>query len=154
MVRVLEPWYENIGKRQVKTPKLFFRDSGLFHCLCGIESEKALHTHPKLGASWEGFAIEETIRKMEAEPEDCYFWGIHGQAELDLLIVKEGKRHGFEIKFTDRPSITKSMKKAQEILQLDTLQIICPGNSQFPLSEDIEVLGLDAIYPPSKSNIR
>jgi uncharacterized protein len=142
MVRVLSPWYENIGKRQVKTPKLFLRDSGIFHCLAGIDSEKTLRTHPKLGASWEGFAIEETIRKMEAEPEDCYFWAIHGQAELDLLIVKEGKRYGFEIKFTDKPCITKSMRKAQEVLCLDSMQVIYPGEMTFPLSEDIDAVGI------------
>jgi predicted AAA+ superfamily ATPase len=142
MVRVLSPWYENIGKRQVKTPKLFLRDSGIFHCLAGIDSEKTLRTHPKLGASWEGFAIEETIRKMEAEPEDCYFWAIHGQAELDLLIVKEGKRYGFEIKFTDKPCITKRMRKAQEVLCLDSMQVIYPGEMTFPLSEDIDAVGI------------
>jgi predicted AAA+ superfamily ATPase len=143
MIRQLQPWAENIKKRQVKTPKIYFRDSGIFHSLLGIRSQEDLFHHPKLGASWEGFALEEIIRFHEADPEDCFFWAVHNQAELDLLIVKGGKKIGFEIKYTDAPKITKSMHIALETLQLDALTVIYPGKQSFSLSEKIKVAGLE-----------
>ncbi|MDI9635899.1 DUF4143 domain-containing protein, partial [Geitlerinema splendidum] len=127
MVRQLQPWVENIKKRQVKTPKIYFRDSGIFHSLLGIRSQEDLFHHPKMGASWEGFALEEIIRFHKADPEDCFFWAIHNQAELDLLIIKEGKKIGFEIKYMDAPKITRSMHTALETLDLDSLTVIYPG---------------------------
>lgn len=157
MIRQLQPWTENIKKRQVKTPKIYFRDSGIFHYLLGIRSAEDLLYHPKLGASWEGFALEEIIRFHQADPEDCYFWAIHNQAELDLLIIKDGKKLGFEIKYTDAPKITKSMHMALEVLQLDSLTIIFPGTKDFALSDKIRTVGLEpylnrALASPASSH--
>ncbi|MBX9621641.1 MAG: ATP-binding protein [Alphaproteobacteria bacterium] len=143
MIRQLQPWVENIKKRQVKTPKIYFRDSGIFHSFLGIKSQEDLFHHPKMGTSWEGFALEEIIRFHKADPEDCFFWAVHSQAELDLLIVKGGKKIGFEIKYTDAPKITKSMHIALETLHLDSLTIIYPGKQSFSLSEKIRVMGLE-----------
>lgn len=143
MIRELTPWIENINKRQIKSPKIYFRDSGIFHSLLGINDWQALKNHPKLGASWEGFALEEIIRMHHAAPEECYFWGIHSQAELDLLIIKDGKRLGFEFKHADAPRLSSSMQLAQDTLQLDKLTVIYPGKSQYRLTEKIEVIGLE-----------
>ena len=142
MVRVLKPWFENMSKRQVKSPKIYLRDSGLLHRLLGI-SHPNLSLHPKVGASWEGFALEEIIRIMRTDAEDCYFWATAQQAELDLLIIKEGKRHGFEFKYTDHPKLTPSMRIAYQDLKLDSLTVIIPGNKAFALSEGICVKGLE-----------
>ncbi len=139
MVRQLQPWYENIGKRQVKTPKIYIRDSGIFHTLIGINSEADLLLNPKLGASWEGFALEQIIFHLNAEQSECYFWGTHQQAELDLLIVRNGKKHGFEIKYSGAPKLTKSMQIAKEDLSLDSLTVIYPGDIEYPLTKDIHV---------------
>lgn len=142
MVRRLNPWFENIKKRQIKTPKIYFRDSGILHRLLGIPNLGQMVTHPKLGASWEGFALEEVIRTTRAEEEDVYFWGVHNQAELDLLVLRDGKKYGFEIKYTDAPRVTASQRAALEHLQLEKLTIVCPGNASYPLAEKIEVTGL------------
>lgn len=143
MIRQLPPWFENISKRQVKLPKIYFRDSGLLFHLMGISSYDVLLNHPKIGACWEGFALEEVIHAEEATTEECYFWGIHGQAELDLLIIKDGKRLGFEFKYSSTPTLTKSMKNARDFLKLDQLTVIIPGEEVFPLSEKIQVVGLE-----------
>lgn len=142
MVRELQPWYENISKRQVKNTKIYFRDSGIYHSLLGTHSEKQILVHPKLGASWEGFALEEIIRIHNASPEECYFWGIHAQAEIDLLIVKDGRKNGFEIKYMDAPRVTRSMLQALEILNLDSLNIVYPGEKEYTLKEGIKVIPL------------
>jgi len=142
MVRQLLPWYENIKKRQIKTPKIYFRDSGIFHVLIGITDKKSLLHHPKLGASWEGFALEEVIRSYQAIPQECYFWGIHEQAELDLLLIKRGKRMGFDFKFRDAPKLTKSMKIAVQTLNLDSLEVIYPGEKDYQLDEKIKAKAL------------
>lgn len=139
MVRQLQPWYENIGKRQVKTPKIYIRDSGIFHTLIGVNTNSDLLVNPKLGASWEGFALEQIIFHLDAQQEDCYFWGTHQQAELDLLIIKNGKRLGFEIKYSGAPKLTKSMQIAQEDLALDVLTVVYPGDIEYPLTKDISV---------------
>jgi len=144
MIRELTPWIENINKRQIKSPKIYFRDSGIFHSLLGILNLQDLKNHPKLGASWEGFALEEIIRKYHAEPEECYFWGVHGQGELDLLIFKNGKRLGFEFKYSDAPRLTSSMQFAQETLRLDKLTVIYPGKNHYYLTPDIEVIGFES----------
>jgi len=154
MVRRLSPWYENLKKRQVKTPKMYFRDSGILHRLLGIPDEAALAVHPKLGASWEGFALEQIIAWSGAEAEDLYFWGVHGQAELDLLLFVGGKRLGFEIKYTDHPQATRSQRLALEHLKLDGLYIVCPGETFHPLDEKIHVLGLFAIARNSDTIFR
>jgi uncharacterized protein len=145
MIRELQPWYENIGKRQVKLPKIYFRDSGIFHTLLGITDNQELIHHPKMGASWEGFALEEVIRHFQAKPEEVYFWSVHSQAELDLLIVKKGKRLGFEIKFTDKPEVTTSMLKAKELLDLDNLVIVFPGKKVFSMDKGIHAIGLETL---------
>ncbi|MFV0251562.1 MAG: ATP-binding protein [Rickettsia aeschlimannii] len=145
MIRILQPWYENLKKRQVKTPKIFFRDSGIYHALLGLNNYESLSTHPKIGASWEGFALEQIIRYYKAEPEECYFWSSHNGAEIDLLIFKNGKRLGFEIKYTNTPSITKSIQISLEDLKLDQINIIFPGEISFKLSEKIQAIGLSSL---------
>lgn len=147
MVRRLNPWFSNIKKRQVKSPKIYFRDTGLFHTLLGIHDHAALLNHPKLGASWEGFAMEHVIRSHRAEPQDCYFWATHTGAELDLLIEKEGKRLGYEFKYSSSPTLTKSMHIALEDLELDELFVITPNSDTFPLAPKITAMGLEKIYP-------
>jgi len=143
MIRRLNPWFENISKRQVKSPKVYFKDSGILHSLLGITDNESLITNPKLGASWEGLALEEVIRYNKADALDCYFWATHSNAELDLLIVQNGKKMGFEVKYTDAPKITLSMQIAINDLKLDSLTVIIPGNHNFPLSDRIKVMGLE-----------
>ncbi len=147
MVRLLEPWFENISKRQVKSPKIYIRDSGLLHTLVGIHTWEELHVYPKLGALWEGFALEEIIKKYQAQPEECFFWATQSGAELDLLLMKDGKRIGFEVKYTDTPKITKSMLIALQDLHLDHLYLIHPHDVTFPLSDKITAQGLLADLP-------
>lgn len=145
MVRILVPWFENLNKRQVKLPKLYFRDSGILHALLNISNMTELQDHPRLGSFWEGFALEEVTRFLKATPDECFFWGTHESAELDLLIFKHGKRIGFEFKYADRPTITKSMHVALQDLKLDHLALIYPGKEVFPLEEKIKAYGLDSI---------
>lgn len=142
MIRYLQPWFANSKKREVKTPKIYFRDSGIFHTLNGIADYTSLLHHPKLGASWEGFALEQITRLYQADPSECFFWGVHSQAELDLLIVKRGKKRGFEFKFNDAPKLTDSMKMVFDALQLDSLDIIYPGRKNYSLTNNIRVCGL------------
>ena len=149
MIRRLTPWYENIKKRQVKTPKIYFRDSGIYHRLMGIAGSEQLVTHPKLGASWEGYALEQLIRISGAPEEDTYFWAVHGQAELDLLLLRNGRRLGFEVKYTDAPRVTASQRLVVDQLKLDALTIVCPGDHDYPLSETIRVRGLDLFARPA-----
>ena len=141
MVRQLPPWFENIKKRQVKSPKIYIRDSGIYHSLLGISDIRDLRTHPKLGASWEGFVIEELIRRYNAQTGECYFWSVYGRAELDLLMIMDGKRIGFEVKYTDKPELTHSVKVAQQDLQLDELYILYPGQESFPLGNNARAQG-------------
>ena len=109
MVRQLQPWLANIKKRQVKSPKIYIRDSGIYHRLLQVANDEDIFINPKLGASWEGFALEQTILKEGVNSSDCYFWGVHGQAEVDLLIMKNGKKYGYEFEYSDRPKITLSL---------------------------------------------
>ncbi len=143
MVRVMPPWYSNIHKRQVKTPKLYFRDSGLLLTLLGLQSEEAMLRHPNLGAIWEGFALEQVIQILQLRPEEAFFWRTAHGAELDLLVFREGKAIGFEFKFADAPKTTKSMHHALTDLNLEHLYIIYPGQRDIPLTERITALGLD-----------
>lgn len=140
MVRVLQPWYANLSKRQVKSPKIYFRDSGLLHYLLGIRSELDLYTHPRSGASWEGYAIEETLKAVA--PDEAYFWATHNGAELDLLLLKDGRRIGVECKRVDAPRPTPSMHIALEDLKLDHLFVIYPGALAYPLAKRISALPL------------
>lgn len=144
MVRRLSPWHENLAKRQVKSPKIYFRDSGIFHALLGAWTETSLRAHPKLGASWEGWVLEEAIRAHAATPEEAYFWATHNQAELDLLIVQDGRRIGYEVKYTDAPRLTPSMRIASRDLKLDELTVLFPGNQSFPLAERVRAVGFQA----------
>lgn len=143
MVRQLRPWHENLGKRQVKSPKIFLRDSGILHSLLGIHSEKELLGHPKCGASWEGYAIEEVLAAIQ--PEEAYFWATHQGAELDLLLLKGGRRLGVEIKRTDGPTITPSMRIAIKDLRLERLVVLYPGEVRYPLAKKVEVIPLRAL---------
>ena len=140
MVRQLQPWFENISKRQVKSPKVYIRDSGILHTLLGIQSETVLMGHPKLGASWEGFALEQVLQLLQ--PLESYFWATHGGAELDLFMQTKGERVGFEFKFADAPKMTKSMRVAMEDLRLDKLWIVYPGRKSYPLHANVEVLSV------------
>ncbi|MDP2811891.1 MAG: ATP-binding protein [Rhodocyclaceae bacterium] len=151
MVRLLAPWHENVSKRQVKAPKLYLRDSGLFHTLMGIPDPMALSRHPKLGASWEGFAIEEIIRRHRATSGEAWFWAAHGGGEVDLFLLTDRGRVGYEIKYTDQPRATRSMHTAMEVLQLTELRVVYPGDREFPLAENIRAVGLKVIAPPGSS---
>jgi len=141
MVRQLPAWHENLGKRQVKAPKIFFRDSGIFHTLMGIRDYGELLKNPKLGASWEGYAVEEVLRKLN--PRESYSWGVHNGPSLDLLCFKDGKRLGFEVKHRDAPRLSKSLLGALELLRLDEFKIIYPGRVRYGLEGNIEVVPLE-----------
>lgn len=144
MVRELRPWYENIKKRQVKSPKIYFRDSGIYHALLNVRNDQELYLHPKLGLSWEGFAMEEIIRFHQADNEECFFWSTHADAELDLLIFKNGEKQGFEFKYADAPRLTKSsMLIAVEDLKLSQITVIYPGEGSYPLHDKIVAMGLE-----------
>jgi predicted AAA+ superfamily ATPase len=145
MIRSLQPYEANLKKRQIKSPKIYFRDSGILHGLLDIPFHSALQNYPKLGASWEGFALEETIKALKAQPHECFFWGTHSGAELDLLIIHGGKRLGFEFKYSDAPRLTSSMKTAMELLNLDQLTVIYPGPDHYRLSENINVCSLEYV---------
>jgi predicted AAA+ superfamily ATPase len=145
MVRRLPPWFENIKKRQVKTPKIYIRDSGLLHALLGIDDWDALFFHPKLGPSWEGFVIEAIIAHHEAVDGEYYFWSTHSGPEVDLLIAKNDLRFAYEIKHTDSPKLTQSMVVAEKALTPDGFQVVFPGSESFPLSETISAVGLSAL---------
>lgn len=140
MVRQLQPWHANLKKRQVKSPKVYIRDSGLLHQLLGIRTLPELLSHPKCGASWEGYVIEEIISSIQ--PDEVYFWATHAGAELDLLLFKDGRRFGVEIKRADAPRLTPSMRTALVDLQLDRLAVIYPGERRYALTEQVEVVPL------------
>ncbi len=123
-------------------PKIYFRDTGPVHSLLGIANMAVLVVHPRLGAAWEGFALEQTIRLSGAADEEVFFWGVHNQGELDLLLVRGGRKHGFEIKYTNHPKVTSSHRLALECLALERLEIVCPGAGSYPLEEKIHVTGL------------
>jgi predicted AAA+ superfamily ATPase len=143
MLRVLQPWFANVKKRQVKSPKIYFRDSGLLHSLLGIRTENDLYSHPKVGASWEGYAIEETIKALS--PDQVYYWATHSGAELDLLLIKDGHRLGIECKRVDAPRLTASMQSAFEALELTRLSVIYPGPVAYPLADTIGVYPLSTL---------
>jgi predicted AAA+ superfamily ATPase len=145
MIRQLQPYYANIKKRQVKSPKIYFRDSGILHSLLGINDYDSLQTHPRCGASWEGFALEQVLNIKNPEPENTFFWAVHAQAEIDLIIKTKNKLEGYEFKYSSAPSITRSLNNAIEHLDLDTITIVAPVDSSYQLSEKIEVKPLDEI---------
>ena len=143
MVRQLAPWHENLSKRQVKAPKIYLRDSGLLHCLLRPETFADLEAHPKLGASWEGFAIEQVL--SITGDRDAYFWATHGGAELDLLVHWQGRRYGFEFKYGDAPAMTKSMHTALNDLKLERLFVVHPGKDAYVMHERTEAVGITAL---------
>ena len=142
IVRKLMPWFENLKKRQVKAPKIYLTDTGLLHTLLRLETDSALFGHPKLGLSWEGFALNEVVRILSVPWEDCYYWATHQGAELDLLVIKDGRRIGVEFKLTSAPKMTRSMHSALSDLKLDRIFVIFPGQDRFPLHERVEAVGL------------
>lgn len=142
MARLLRPWHENLSKRQVKSPKVYIRDSGLLHLLAGIEDFDQLRTHPRCGASWEGFALEQTIRLAGAWDEQCYFWATHQGAELDFLFLRGRRRIGFEFKYTQSPGLTPSMRTALADLKLDRLWVVHAGPRRYALARRAEAVPL------------
>lgn len=145
VIRQLPPWHENISKRQVKAQKVYVADSGLLHVLLNIRTIDDLQKNPKVGASWEGFVIEQIIRQVGASIEECFFWATHGGAELDLLIVRGRKRHGFEIKFTSSPRITASMNSALADLGLTDITVVHAGDKTFSLGDKIRAVAFKDI---------
>lgn len=141
VLRQLTPWHANIAKRQVKAPKVFVADSGLLHALLNLPSPEDVAGHPKLGASWEGFMVEQLAARLRAEPDECHYWATHTGAELDLLVVRGNTRRAFEIKRTSAPTITPSMRSALTDLRLDSLDVIYAGDRTFPLHERIRAVG-------------
>lgn len=143
MIRQLPPWHANLKKRQVKAPKIYFRDTGLLHQLLGIRSEQELLSHPKCGASWEGYVIEETLQTLE--PDEAYFWATHNGAEIDLVLLKDGRLLGVECKRMDAPRLTPSMRIALEDLKLERIAVVYPGTRRYPLAERVEVVPLEVL---------
>jgi predicted AAA+ superfamily ATPase len=145
MIRILQPWHVNIGKRLVKRPKFYLRDSGLYHSLSSIETQKQLQTWPKLGASWEGFALDCVCRMLGKQDNEFYFWNTHAGAELDLFWQNRGKNWGVECKYEDAPRLTRSMQTAINDLQLSKLWIVYPGKQKYQLGKNISVLPLNLL---------
>ncbi|MXX36158.1 MAG: ATP-binding protein, partial [Gemmatimonadetes bacterium] len=142
VVRKLTPWFENLRKRQVKAPKVYLTDTGLMHALLRIRSESALLGHPKCGASWEGFAMQEAVRVLSVDWEDCYYWATHRGAEIDLLVFEGSRRIGLEFKRTSAPRMTRSMHSALGDLKLDRIFVLFPGDTRFRLHERVDAVGL------------
>lgn len=135
VVRRLQPWHENIGRRQVRSPKVYIADSGLLHALLGVETREELERHPTVGASWEGFALDQAITRLGARPEEAYFWATHAGAELDLLVVRGSRRVGVEVKRTSAPRVSRSMRSAMEALRLERLDVVHAGDETFELPD-------------------
>jgi uncharacterized protein len=140
MARQLKPWTANVGKRQVKAPKIYVRDSGLLHTLLNLPDRHSLLGHPRLGASWEGFALEQTLRILR--PAEAYFWATHSGAELDLFVPYRGRRLGIDFKFSEAPKVTKPLHTVMETLQLDYLWLLYPGAHEYRVHERITVYPL------------
>ena len=138
MVRQLHPWFENVAKRQVKAPKVYFRDTGLLHALLDARDDGVLFASPNVGASWEGFVIEQILRAVR--PSNAWFWAAHGGGELDLLVFDKGRRIGFEVKFNEAPDVTRTMRDVVRVLSLDHLFVVCPGRDAYPVESRISVL--------------
>jgi predicted AAA+ superfamily ATPase len=151
MVRQLQPWHENLGKRQVKAPKVYLRDSGLLHQLLGIATQRDLLAHPKCGASWEGYALEEALQAIQ--PDEAYFWRTHQGAELDLLLLKDGRRLGVEAKRVDAPTLTPSMRIALHDLRLDALVVLYPGTTSYPIADRVRAIPLAALADRNAAQI-
>ena len=140
VVRQLQPWYENIGKRQVRSPKIYIGDSGVLHALLGLTTREQIVSHPKVGASWEGFVVQQIIHLLAAHPEQCFHWSTHSGAQLDLLVVAGNRRYGFEVERTEAPRRTPSMRSAVETLGLERLDVVHAGPDRYALAPDIRAL--------------
>ena len=151
VVRQLPPWTENIGKRVVKSPKVYIADSGLLHTLLGIEKPADLTSHPKVGASFEGFALEQVIRRLELRPREAFFWATHSGAKLDLLVIRGRQRLGFEFKRTDAPRLTRSMIVSLDTLGLDRIDVVHAGAHGFRMHDKVRAVPvrelLEALKP-------
>ena len=145
MVRQLQPWHENLAKRQVKSPKVYLSDSGLLHTLLGLGTAEAVLGHPTVGASWEGFALQQVVSRLGARPEECFFWATHNGAELDLLVVRGGRRLGFEFKLSESPSATPSMRLALLDLKLDSLNVVHAGDRSWPMGERLRAIAFQRL---------
>ncbi len=143
MIRQLQPWHSNLKKRQVKAPKIYFRDTGLLHQLLGIRSEKELLNHPKCGASWEGYALEEILKTADAD--EAYFWATHNGAEIDLVLIKNGRKFGVECKRVDAPRMTPSMRIAIEDLKLERIAVVYPGRKRYSLARTVHAVPVEAV---------
>ena len=145
MIRQLQPWFYNTKKRIIKRPKIYFRDSGILHALLSLEDKKDVLLHPKLGASWEGFALEEVNKALQLTEDEAFFWGVHGAAELDLVFEKKGRLYGVEIKYTQAPSFTPSMRSALSELSLKHLWVVYPGKESYPLCRNVTAIPLSEL---------
>lgn len=143
MVRQLQPWHANLKKRQIRSPKIYFRDTGLLHQLLGIRLKKDLFSHPKCGASWEGYVIEEVLKI--ANPDEQYFWRTHNGAEIDLVVVKNGRIFGVECKWIDAPRLTPSMRIAKDDLKLEKIIVVYPGKRRYEIAKNIHAIPLQEI---------
>ncbi len=150
VVQQLLPWHENISKRQVKAPKVYIADSGILHALLNLKKPADLEVHPKVGASWEGFVLHQVVHKLNAQPQECFYWATHAGAELDLLVVRGNQRVGFEIKRTSSPKITPSMRQALSDLKLQRLDVIHAGGNTFPLSNHIRAVASSRLFKDLK----
>src|SRR5207248_3255544 len=139
------PWHENLAKRQVKMPKVYVADTGLLHALLDIETIVDLERHPKVGASWEGFAIDAVVRRLGARPDQCWFWATHASAELDLLVTSGTRRLGFEVKRTAAPGVTSSTRTALSDLRLERIDVVHAGDETYPLTDRIRALALSRV---------
>jgi hypothetical protein len=146
VVRVLPPWFENIGKRQVRSPRVYVEDEGILHTLLGIESREDLLSHPKVGASWEGFVLSQIVSLLGVRPEETFFWATHAGAELDLLVVRGRKRIGFEFKRTTAPTPTRSMHAARKSLGLERVDVIHAGEHTFPLGDHLRAVAFRRLF--------
>jgi len=151
LIRPLPPWHENLAKRQVKAPKVYLRDTGILHHLLGIRTRNDLLAHPKCGASWEGYAVEETLKLVQ--PDDAYFWRTHTGAELDLLLLKNGKRFGVEVKRADAPTLAPSMRISLVDLELDHLTVLYPGERSYAIAERVTVVPLSVVADGDMSGL-
>ena len=149
MVRALPPWFANVRKRQVRSPRIYVRDTGLLHALLTLETADEVAGHPKVGASFEGFAVEQIAGAFEAA--GAYFWATHGGAELDLLVMRGGRRYGFECKLSDAPGTTRSMRVALADLELEHLWVVYPGHEAYPLDDRISVLPIAGVPALARS---
>lgn len=150
VVRQLQPWHQNISKRQVRAPKIYLADSGLLHTLLNLRTQSDLEGHPKIGASWEGFVIEQIMRQLGAERDECFFWATHTGAEIDLIVIRGRTRLGFEIKRTTAPKVTPSMRNALTDLNLKSVDIIHAGENTFPLMKKIRAVSLSRLLTDLK----